>query len=225
MKSSSKRQKRDSSPTRRKSRPLSSQTNMSLFQKGGSEEKKWVDIAQNAAFPSGSTVGVLTLLNGLQVGGGANQRIGTRIDMKSIAVRGLYQSGTGAGDTLGPVRIKIVYDKEARGAAPVATDILTNDFIYSHNNLDNGGRFITVLDKTYYPALPGQSGALGRGGYLAINEYVKLNLPVKYNTSTAGTVGDIVSGSLYMLTYSSGMTTSTAGGNDEIITRVRYTDV
>jgi len=199
---------------------------MSIYQKGGGVEKKWVDIAQNGAFPSATATGALTLLNTLSQGTTPNTRVGTRVEVKSIAIKGLVQAGTGAGNTLEPLRIKIVYDKEANGAAPAATDILVNDFIYGHNNLANGGRFITLMDKIYEPLIPSIGASqIGTGGSIVINEYIKCNLPVKYNTGNAGTIADIVSGSIYMLTYSCGGTTGTSTGADSIISRVRYTDI
>jgi len=222
----SKRQRmtRDSSPSRplgRKRMPTSAQTNMSKYQSGGAVEKKWVDIAQNAAFPSASTAGVLTLLNPLTLGNTVNSRIGSRIEVKSVAIRGLFQSAAASIAT--PIRIKVVYDKQTDGAAPLATDILTNDLIYGHNNLSNAGRFITLIDQVITPTFAPGISVIGSGGSLVFDLFVKCNLPVKYNSGNAGTVADIVSGAIYMLTYQTGAAATPA--NDEIITRVRYTDI
>ena len=55
---------------------------------------------------------------------------------------------------------------------------------------------------------------------------MKLNLPTKYNSSNAGTVADISSGSIYAITWSNGATTGTgAGFSDEMYYRIRYTDI
>lgn len=217
---------RDSSPSRPsrslgRRMPMSAQTNMSKYQSGGGIEKKWVDIAQNAAFPSGTTTGTLTLLNPLSLGNTSNSRVGSRVEVKSVAIRGLFQSSATSIAT--PIRIKVVYDKESNGAAPVATDILTNDVIYGHNNLSNAGRFITLIDQIITPTFAPGVTAIGSGGSLVFDLFVKCNLPVKYNTGNAGTIADIVSGGIYMLTYQTGA--STTPNNDEIITRVRYTDI
>ena len=110
---SSKRQKRDYSPKRSKSlgRPLSSNTNTSLFQKGGGVEKKWLDTSVTMVVSAVATATV-TLLNGLSQGTTSNTRIGSRIEVKNVQFKYNFQGGdTATGIT--PIRVKIVYDKEA----------------------------------------------------------------------------------------------------------------
>jgi hypothetical protein len=225
-----KRQRRDGSPVRRTSSssggyPKSSNTNMALFQKGGSTEKKFLDTTQNASFPSGQAVATLTLLNGIAPGTSASQRVGGRIDVKSVQFRGNFQSG-GSATGVTPLRVKIIYDKESNGAAPNATDIMNQDLIYGLNNLLNAGRFITLFDETFEPIVgPGTSGSPGNYQAQVIEGYKKISLPVKYNAGTAGTVADISSGSIYALTWSNGTATGGIGFGDEMLFRIRYTDI
>lgn len=144
--------------------------------------------------------------------------------MKSISLKGFITSAAGPSIPLGPMRIRIVYDKQTNAAAPLATDILVNDNILGLPNLANAGRFICLMDKIFYPTEVGSSGAgaaISAAGTCIINETIKCDLPVKYNANNLGTVADIVSGGLFAVTYSNGYQTI---GDDTITYRVRFTD-
>lgn len=227
---SSKRQKRDYSPKRLSSRrglgkPLSANTNMSLFQSGGGVEKKFLDTAVTL-FVTGTNTATVTLLNGLVGGTTSSARIGSRIEIKSVQFRSNFQNGQSA-TGLTPLRIKIVYDKEANGAAPAATDIMASDLIDGLNNLNTAGRFITVFDQTWQPVSGFSAGASGVGAAQAqvLDGYVKCNLPTKYNGGNAGTIADISSGSLYVLAWSNGVAFGGTGGDLIGNFRIRYTDI
>lgn len=206
-------------------KPLASQTNMSLFQKGGSVEKKWNDVSYTL-WASGSGTATVSLLNGLTQGTTANTRVGSRIELKSIAFRSNFQSGTSATGVT-PFRIKIVYDKQSDGAAPAATDVMAGDAIDSHNNLSNAGRFITLFDQTWQPQVGYGGGASGAGATQAqvLEGYVKCALPVKYNSGNTGTVADIVAGAIYVLAWTSGVTFGGAGLDATGHFRIRWTDI
>lgn len=221
--SSSKRQRRDYSP-KRKGRPIASQVNMSLYQKGGSVEKKWNDISATL-FTSASGTASVTLLNGLTQGTTPNTRVGGRIEVKSISFRANFQSGTSATGVT-PLRIKIVYDKQTDGAAPAATDVMSFDSIEAMNNLSNAGRFITLFDKTWDPVVGYGGGASGAGATQnqILEGYVKCALPVKYNAGNAGTVADISAGAIYILAWSAGNTFGGAGLDATGYFRFRWTD-
>ena len=195
---------------------------MSLFQKGGGVEKKFLDVGVTL-FVTGVPTAALTLLNGISQGTTSSTRIGSRIEIKSVQFRSNYQSGQGATGVT-PLRIKIIYDKEANGAAPNATDIMAVDAIDGLNNLNNAGRFITVFDQTWDP-VTGPSLGSGPGCAQAqiLDGYVKCNLPVKYNGGNAGTVADISSGSLYVLSWSNGVTLGGTGYDPAGYFRIRYT--
>ena len=45
----------------------------------------------------------------------------------------------------GSLRFKVVYDKQTNGAAPSILGVFAVDNFYSHNNLANADRFITLL--------------------------------------------------------------------------------
>ena len=136
--------------------------------------------------------------------------------MKSVLVQGTLTNSSGQG------RILIVYDRQANGAAPAATDVLTSNTIMAIQNLDNRDRFIILADIFPYAQdetlAAGNNGA-GSGGIMAYKRYIKCNLETIYG-GNAGTIADINSGSLLMLTNCNGGTVAGESG----IVRVRFVD-
>jgi len=181
-------------------------------------ELKFLDSSMNddpilasGAFTAG------TLLNGLITGSTASQRIGRKVTIKSLLVRyswGLATTSTGGS----PLRILIVYDKQANAVAPAITDILLTDTFHSANNLSNRDRFVTISDIITDPVSTGDCFAVA--GVI----YKKLNLETMYNAGTAGTIGDISSGSIYMFVAQTGRI-ATASPEFSSTVRIRYTDV
>jgi len=53
--------------------------------------------------------------------------------------------------------------------------------------------------------------------------YKKINKPVEFNTGSAGTVGDITTGSVYLLTWNNGALL-TANPTERGNTRIRFAD-
>lgn len=184
--------------------------------RGSLTELKNIDV-NPINFPAfGATTGQLTLLNGCIQGSGATNRIGRRITMRSIQLRGRIQvaaTTTGAS----PVRLIIFYDRQANGTAPTATDLLNADTISDFNNLSNNRRFVIVAEQI--------RSCIGTAGPQSIyfNMYKRIKLITEFNTGNAGTVGDIQTGSLYCLAYASaGIQVASLACN--VQTRVRFTD-
>lgn len=170
-------------------------------------------VAASSAF---TTPGATFLLNGLVPDSTATGRIGRRVMIKSLYLRLSWAAGpTSTGSA--PLRMLIVYDKQANAAAPAVTDILATDAFTSMNNISNRDRFVTLCDKLVEPCGVGVS--LG----VATAFYKKLNLAVQYNAGTAGTIADITSGSIYVLFAQSGQI-ATANAGVTWYARVRYTD-
>jgi len=183
-------------------------------------ELKFTDVS-GALLPGVSdaftTPGPSFLLNGLVPDSTATGRIGRKIVMKSILIRyTAYLRPTSVGG--GPVRILVVYDKQANTNAPAVTDILLADSYTSPNNLSNRDRFITLFDEITAPL--SVAGDFAVSGTL----YKKnLNLEVMFNTGTAGTIGDITTGSIYILAANTGLVT-TDGSRVGFRSRIRYSD-
>lgn len=180
-------------------------------------EKKNIDTA--VAIPAfGIASGALTLLNGCQAAVVPTGRVGRRITMTSLLIRGYVQlaaTTTGAS----PFRLLVVYDSQANKQAPAVTDVLTGNAFSYPMLLANSRRFKIVMDKQY-PVF----GTAGPQGF-ELNEYVKLNLDAEYIDGTgAGDITDITSGSLYAITFTSaGLGVATATNN--IQARVRFLDI
>ena len=116
-----------------------------------------------------------------------------------------------------PLRIVIVYDKQANATAPSPTDVfLSNDYL-SQNNLNNRDHFTILQDYISDPIA-------AQGDFCVnIKFYKKMNLETMFNAGNAGTIGDISSGSLYMFFAQAG-TTATAASGFSYNTRVRFLD-
>lgn len=167
--------------------------------------------AASSAFTAGS------LLNGLANGSDASTRIGRKVTLKSLLVR--WSCEIAFTSTVGClIRTLVVYDKQANATAPAITDILLADSFHSPNNLSNRDRFVTLIDNV--------STALGPTGDAAVGGVIfkRLNLETLFNSGSAGTIGDITSGSVYMFVAQSGGL-ATAGPNYTARVRMRYTDV
>lgn len=180
-------------------------------------ELKFVDTSFSSDPAAGSvafTAG--TLLNSLDVGAGGSQRVGRKVTIKSLLIR--YQNKLAPTSVGGsPIRILVVYDKQANGAAPAITDILLTDSANSPNNIGNSDRFVTLSDQITMP--------VSTGGEFQVSDVIfkKLNLETMFNANTDGGIDDITSGSIYMFVAQFGGIT-VAAPDFSASCRVRYTD-
>lgn len=176
-------------------------------------EKKFKDTSLAAvAF---TTTGVMTLLNGLVPGSDANQRIGRRINVLSLLLRLYIQPG--ATPTDGVCRAMVVVDKQANGAAPVIGDILTSGTSVNPNNLNNRGRFVTLLDWVTVIDQVAQKIV-----YKTV--FLRKKFATVYNAGTAGTVADIATASLYLVTVGDLAAGATANVITNGVARIRFED-
>jgi len=158
-----------------------------------------------------------SLLNGLVPGSSASERIGRKITIKSVLIRWqAFLDPASVGGT--PLRIMVFYDKQANAADPAVTDVLLNNQFTSANNLSNRDRFVTIFDNITEVVSTQNNFAIA--GTL----YKSLNLETMYNAGNAGTIGDISSGSIYIMAAQSGKVT-VQPVNIVAQCRVRYTDV
>lgn len=165
---------------------------------------------------AGTTTAVATLINGVAQGTTASTRLGRRINMKSILLRYNFAClpTTAGGDS---VRILIVYDAQTNATAPAVTDIVVANSIAQPMNLSNARRFRVILDELV-PGFGAQGPPSQQG-----TRYVKGDWPVEFNTGSAGTVGDITSGAMWMLVWQGGRLITLAPDSN-IVTRIRYSD-
>lgn len=184
---------------------------------GSVKEQKNIDVRTlNTAIVAAGTTGVGTLLNGVAQGTSGVTRLGRRINMESLLIRfaaSMKPTTTGAS----ALRLMIVYDLQPNGAAMTAAQLLTTDEITGVNLLDNSRRFKVICDELI--------GSMGQSGPASVefHKWIKLNLPVEFNTGNAGTIADIATGSLWMWVWQDGQI-ATASPQTLQQTRVRFSD-
>lgn len=171
-------------------------------------EKKNVDIAGSTGNQGPAAWSELDLLNGIASGANPNERIGRNVQLKSLLIRWVFSTTAGSN----PMRILVVYDREAVQTLPSITEILqTNNFL-SPLALANSDRFVVIADEMINP-----NTASPTCGQI----YRKLNLPQKFATAGASII-DITHGSLFIMSCCNNATTGVGIGYNS---RVRYTDV
>ena len=183
-------------------------------------EKKNIDTDMTMA--SGISAGIASpawsispLLNGVAEGTTPSTRIGRKITLKSIQLvwTARFPNAATGGCTL---RFRIVYDKQANGAAPSAISMFQTDSYYAPNNLGNADRYITVVDHiTDSMSVDGNRDVSGR-------IYKKLGLDTMYTGSSSG-IASIGTGSLYLFVSQSGGAAASSPFLNAFV-RVRYAD-
>jgi len=182
-------------------------------------EIKAVDIANNTyAFRNPGAALSSILCNGLLAGASFYNRVGSRVELRNVHIRGQIQMT--ATSVTSFLRMILVYDRQPNGALFTATDLLQNrdnagatqTTAYSEINLDNRDRFQIVRDWTWYaPPATYTAGVLTNGPSFPGNEgqdydvnmFVKLKgLGTQYKAST-GLIGDITTGALVLVMMSS----------------------
>lgn len=179
-------------------------------------ELKNVDVT--AVIPAfGVATGVLTHLNPLLQGTSATTRLGRRVTMKSLYIRG-YLTMAATSTLAASYRVLVVYDKQANAAPPTAAQILESDFFYGLNNLGNSRRFETLCDHV--------TECIGTGGPNGTNFTIfkKMNHAVEFNATNGGTIADIQTGSVYALIYMSAPGIGVATPANAIQCRIRFSD-
>jgi len=198
-------------------------------------------LTQASIITTTNTNANVVLLNGIQQGTGSFNRVGRKLLMKTLRLRGtaVYTSTPSAtGVVNGNVmRMVVVYDKQ-----PSAGSIPTWDTIFGITDqqagetstvmaplrYDNMDRFQVLRDKLYEfdvdPAGVVSTGTITQ--QVVIDEFVTINKSVVYATSSnPSTLADISSGGLYV--YFRALTqdaTSNVTVPATAFARLRYTD-
>jgi len=225
---SGKRQKTGSSGYRRKSSNYQAGKKVSLLKmgylnrRGLNRETGYVDLA--SAQYQGNTTGSIVLAATIPQGAAVQERVGKKILLKSMQVRG-YVTADGTTTTTMGAWI-LVYDKRPTGALPTITDILDTINVNSFLNDANSGRFKILARRSYQ--VNGNSSSAGQqteGTLQVIDEYVKLKgLQTVFKAAGTGQMGDIEEGALYLVVV--GVTAAgTADCTFQLGCRTRFLDV
>lgn len=168
------------------------------------------------------TTGSISLLATIPQGPSQNQRIGKKIMLKSIQVRGNVSAVSTTLATKGTWII--VYDKRPTGVLPGITDILNSISSNSLTNSTNSGRFTIIKRQDY--SVVGNNNTAGQGTdktYYSIEKFIKIPKRVVFKAAGTGAIGDIEQGALYFITVG-----ANAGGNVAVATvtfRTRFYDM
>lgn len=184
------------------------------FQPSGSELKFHdVTIAETDISENGCVcTALLTILQNTKATG----RIGKTITLKEIHMHGTAKrarsfSATGATQQPKVLRLLLVQDKQANGAAAVTADVLEvlvdNKDYQAFRNLDNSKRFNILYDKRIHLNVPfaGNSSEYATNGvFQPCVLHKKINIPIEYDAgTTTGAIGTIRSNNLILLLISS----------------------
>lgn len=152
-----------------------------------------------------------TPMNGITQGDAQTERIGNRVVITGIHVKGAIKVAGAISTNLelfkNGIRIIIGVDKQANKALPTAADILdVAGSLNSFRNLDVSARFNILLDKRMMTRCQGYASDGSAGEIMgAGNEYLwefnkKCRIPTQYSGSTNG-IGSISSNSIFMYAY------------------------
>lgn len=146
-----------------------------------------------------AAAGGIQVLNDVSQGTSTTSRVGNQLYNVKLNIRGhVVLAATQAGDLF---RYIIFKDKQTDGSAPAVLDILETANVDANYNLDKvGSRFVILADR-YVPIQ--QAAATVTTPYVPFALYKKLNF-VTYYTGNAGTVSDISTNGLFVLTISQG---------------------
>jgi len=168
------------------------------------------------------TTGSVTLLNGIATGTDFTNRIGRKVCWRSFLISGKIQPQDGGTDP-NMYRIMLVYDSQPNGGLAGVTDVLTTANADSPLNLNNRDRFRVLMDKRggigFFSNTATQ--AVADRTISIIHKYKKINMETIFDGTTAA-IGDIQSGSIFLLTV--GSNAAGLGSNAFLHIRLRFTD-
>lgn len=207
------------------------------YRKGGYErlEQKFVDTGSTGSFIDNwiggemdPTAASLLCLNAIEQGDGESQRIGRKVTVTGIYIRGSVNLEPSAASSPGPgserkVRIVLVQDKQTNGAQLNAEDVMANSAIIPENafrNLQFDKRFKILGDKTISLNYTAGSYDGTNPGYSGMNKHFQFFIPMKMEVTfnaTTRTVSAITDNSLHLVGVGSTVV------NFDYVARLRFT--
>lgn len=125
--------------------------------------------------------GSITLLNGISEGTGPSERIGRKVCMKSITLKGWLAPVDARVPLSGMHRIMVVHDNAPNGSTPALTAILAQARPEAPMNMSNTKRFRIVLDNAFVS-----------GGFYIKSDLAEVTLPnaeYAYSAELTGLIG------------------------------------
>lgn len=205
---------------------------------GRQPELKFVDLAQTALTGRlAATPPVAQPILFPVQGAAAFNRIGQKITLKSLRVRGVVTNILTSVQQM--ARIIIVYDRQANAALPIWTDVIgavvsgggPSSTIMDGIQLANRDRFIILADEQYnLPSVTNTTGVLTNMAYpqeknpsmFNFDRFIKLkDMETHFNNTNGGTFADIQTGSLSLFFA---VQTTDSSWSLTWSARTRYTD-
>lgn len=172
--------------------------NYSKYGLGSSTEQKFFDTALSEVFDKTAETAQASL-NLVPQGVTENTRIGRKLHIKSIYIRGRFFNDPAATNQMSICTLILVLDKQCNGAAATWADVFdgtqTNQRM---RNLANSERFQVI--KTWDCILPltaGVDGAYTSTG-CPLEWYKKVNIPILFSNTT-GAITEICCNNLLLL--------------------------
>lgn len=173
-----------------------------------------------ATFTTGcNQTGPLTIMNGLVKGTDEFERVGRKVTIKSIHLKGILQVYPATGvDQFH--RIIVVRQKQTINTpSPQVLDVLATTDIYSLRNKTKLTNYQVLYDKIFQLNAANESGA-----QKIFNFYKKCNIITTYNAGNAGSYGDLEHNALYFITLGS-EAPGTTGGTFKGQCQINFTDL
>jgi hypothetical protein len=164
------------------------------------------------------TTGAVTLLDGMVQGTSAITRVGRQIVVRSVELSlAMHVTPTTGLDQID--RFLLIYDRQSNGVAPTIQDVLESNSVFALPNKNNALRFVILMD-----VVKAVNASTESDSDVVTGRVVRrCNKLVQFNSGNAGTVADIATGGMFLITMGTLDAGVTAGS---LIGRVRvnFTD-
>lgn len=149
-------------------------------------------------------------------GPGASERLGRGIRIKSVQIRLNTRATGGAAGQPSQIRYAIVYDRQANGTQPLATDIWSGGQFQSMMNLGQSERYVILIDRI-------TDSQQSSSQPISDKAYVKCDLDQVWS-GALGSAANCNTGTIWLFMANN---SDIAVGQASVVdysTRVRYTD-
>lgn len=181
------------------------------------DELKWHDQVQTIVPVFAGDVGS-SFIAAIDRGTDPDQRIGRKITVHSVSLKGRLTNGTNATGQFGMgYRMVMFYDKQPNGGDPGVTDVMTTASIHSHKNLSADQRFVILADRTF--TCNNEYAGLH---YYPVSFYKAFKTPLNIEyKGNAGTVADLSTGNINCIWFSEADPATTSNAFTGI-SRIRF---
>jgi len=172
------------------------------------------------------------------VGAGLNQRIGRKVNVRKLKVRGMItvpqQAAQAAADSPTLVRLLVLQDMQTNAAQFTASDVINGatgaNCIVSYQNPNGFGRFRVLKDKIWTLGnfsmaneTQAPAGLVQQGNVWSFKFTINFRKPVlvNFNATNGGTVADIIDNSFHIM---AGCNSAAFAPSLTYYTRVSFTE-